>query len=164
MNRERNERKQLRAFIILGIKNHRSATVFNWHFRCCFLSLWFRKLKNYGGWFVPFRLIVFSGRKSVKAPRENPPNGDFFVFSHGDLSTRHTKVRQTEGEKATHAKCRTFVWRGERSLCENTKKSPFDPPHESTTLSMRRLFASCLSYLCLAGQKVATRKPAKITT
>jgi len=40
---------------------------------------------------------------------------------------------------------------------------PFAPPYESTTLFMRRLFASCLSYLCLAGRKVATRKPAKIT-
>jgi len=47
--------------------------------------------------------------------------------------------------------CSCFPWR------------PFAPPHESTTLFMRRLFASCLSYLCLAGRKVATRKPAKIT-
>ena len=41
---------------------------------------------------MPCRIIVFSGRKGQKAPRENPPNGDFFVFSHGDLSPRHTKV------------------------------------------------------------------------
>jgi len=46
---------------------------------------------------------------------------------------------------------RVFAWR------------PFAPPHESTTLFMRRLFASCLSYLCLARRKFATRKPAKIT-
>jgi len=70
---------------------------------------------------VPCRIIVFSERKGDKAPRENPPNGDYFVFSHGDLSPRHT------------------------------------------TLFMRRLFASCLSYYCLAGREVATRKPAKIT-
>ena len=41
---------------------------------------------------------------------------------------------------------RVFAWR------------PFAPPHESTTLFMRRLFVSCLSYLCLAGRKVAMRK------
>ena len=46
---------------------------------------------------------------------------------------------------------RVFAWR------------PFAPPHESTTLFMRRIFASSLSYLCLAGRKVATWKPAKIT-
>jgi len=28
---------------------------------------------------VPCRIIVFSGQNSEKAPRENPPNGDFFV-------------------------------------------------------------------------------------
>ena len=64
--------------------------------------------------------VVLSCFRGEKAPRKNPPNGDFFVFSHGDLSPRHTKV------------CRT--------------------------LFMFRLFAFCLSYLCLAGRKVATRK------
>ena len=34
------------------------------------------------------------GRKRERSPRENPPNGDLFVFSHGDLSPRHTKVRE----------------------------------------------------------------------
>ena len=61
---------------------------------------------------------------------------------------------------------RTFVWRGERSPCENTKKSPFGVaflPPVCRIFAWRRLFASCLSYLCLAGRKVATRKPAKIT-
>ena len=61
--------------------------------------------------------VVLSCFRGEKAPRENPPNGDF----------------------------RVFAWR------------PFAPPHESTTLFMRRLFASCLSYLCLAGRKVATQ-------
>ena len=65
------------------------------------------------------------GQKDERSPRENPPNGDFFVFSHGHLSTRQAKKRQTGGEKATHEKCRTFVWRGERSPCENTKKPKF---------------------------------------
>ena len=39
------------------------------------------QFKNYGGWFVPCRISVFSGRKREKAPRENPPNGDFRVFA-----------------------------------------------------------------------------------
>jgi len=75
----------------------------------------------YGGWFVPCRIIVFSGRKGA---------------------TR---------KPAKWWRFRVFAWR------------PFAPPHENTTLFMRRLFASCLSYLCLEGRKVATRKPAKIT-
>jgi len=36
--------------------------------------------------------FVLSCFRGEKAPRENPPNGDFFVFSHGDLSPRHTEV------------------------------------------------------------------------
>jgi len=46
-------------------------------------------------------------------------------FSRGDLLPRQAKIRQTGGKKATHEKCCTFVWRGERSPCEITKKSPF---------------------------------------
>ena len=75
----------------------------------------------YGGWFMPCRINVFSGRKRERSPRENPPKGDFVGFSHGDLSPRQSKIRQTGGEKATHEKYRTFMWRGERSPCENTK-------------------------------------------
>jgi len=47
------------------------------------------------------------------------------VILHGDLSPRQAKIRQTVDENATHGMPRTFVWRGERSPCENTKKSPF---------------------------------------
>ena len=164
---------------------------------------------HYGGWFVLCRIIVFSGRKGENAPRENPPNGGFFVFSHGDHSPRHTKVRhfscvvwwliyaisykrvfgaktrnvatrklaksdfvgfshgelsprqakirQTVAENSTHGMSRTFVWRGERSPCENTIKSSFGG-FARGDLSRFRL---CLSYLRLAGRKVATRKHAK---
>jgi len=35
------------------------------------------------------------------------------------------KDTKTGGDKAKHEKFRTFVWRGERSPCENTKKWPF---------------------------------------
>jgi len=38
---------------------------------------------------------------------------------------RQAKIRQTVAENATHEKCRTFVWRGERSPCQNMKLSPF---------------------------------------
>jgi len=71
---------------------------------------------------VPFRVFA---RRGERSPRENPLNGDFGGFSHGDLSPRQAKIRQTGGEKATHEKCHTFVWRGDRSPCENTKTSPF---------------------------------------
>jgi len=52
-------------------------------------------------------------------------NQKFGGFSRGDLLPRHAKIRHTEDENATHGLSRTFVWRGERSPCENTKKSPF---------------------------------------
>jgi len=35
---------------------------------------------------VPFRIIVFSGRKGEKAPGENPPKSPFDGFSPGDRS------------------------------------------------------------------------------
>jgi len=74
---------------------------------------------------VPCRINVFSGQKRERSPRENPPNGDFGGFSHGDLSPRQVKIRQTVAENATHGMSRSLVWRGERLPCENTKKSPF---------------------------------------
>ena len=87
-----------------------------WLVRLCILT---ERLFLYGGWFVPCRIIVFSGRKGEKAPREHPPNGDFFVFSHGDLSPRHTKVRHFSCVAFSPPDCRIFAWRGERSPCEN---------------------------------------------
>jgi len=64
--------------------------------------------------------VVLSYFRGEKAPRENPPNGDFFMFLHGDLSPRHTKVRHVlcvafsplfvvslpGGTKGRHAKTR----------------------------------------------------------
>ena len=63
--------------------------------------------------------------KGEKSPRENPPNGDFFVFSHGDLSPRHTKVRDIPCLAFSATVCRIFAWRGERSPCENPTQWPF---------------------------------------
>jgi len=69
----------------------------------------------------------------------------------------HAVLSCFRGEKAPRENLpngdffRVFAWR------------PFAPPHESTTLFMRCLFAYCLSYLCLARRKVAMRKPDKIT-
>ena len=72
---------------------------------------------------MPFRFIVFSGRKGKRLPRENLPNVDFFVFSQGDLSPCHTKVRHFSCFAFSPPVCRIFAWRGERSPRENTKKS-----------------------------------------
>jgi len=47
------------------------------------------------------------------------------VFLHGDLLPRQVKIRQTVAENATYGMWRTIVWRGEKSPCENTKKSPY---------------------------------------
>jgi len=74
----------------------------------------------YGGWFVPFRIIVFSGQKGKKAPREDPPNGDFFVFCMATFRTATLKydtfhalrfrllfvVSLPGGAKGHHAKTR----------------------------------------------------------
>jgi len=58
-------------------------------------------------------------RKRERSPRENPPNGDFFVFSHGDLSPRNTNVRDIPCVAFSATVCRRiFAWRGERSPCE----------------------------------------------
>jgi len=74
-----------------------------------------------------FRVATFRPaiRKREKAPRENPPNGAFFVFLHGDLSPRHTKVRDILCVAFSAIVCRIFACRGERSPCENPPKSPF---------------------------------------
>ena len=75
----------------------------------------------YGGCFVPCRISVFSGRTLEKAPRETLPNGDFFVFTHGDLSPRHTEVRNIPCDAFSATVCRIFAWRDEMSPCENKK-------------------------------------------
>jgi len=74
---------------------------------------------------VPCRIRVFSGQKHERSQLENPPNGDFGWFLHGNLSPCQAKIRQMVAENTTHGMSRTFVWWGEKSPCENTKKSPF---------------------------------------
>jgi len=67
----------------------------------------------------------------------------------------HVVLSCFRGEKRRHAKTRqmvTFV-----CFCMAT----FRLATQKYDTFMRRLFASCLSYLFLARQKVATRKPAK---
>ena len=49
---------------------------------------------------MPCRINVFTGRKREMSPRENPPKGDCVGFSHGDLSRRQAKIRQTVAENA----------------------------------------------------------------
>ena len=71
---------------------------------------------------MPCRIIVFSRRKGERSPRENPPNGHFFAFSRGDLSPRHTKVRNFSCFAFSPPVCRVFAWRGERSPRENTPR------------------------------------------
>jgi len=65
------------------------------------------------------------GAKTRKVATRKPAKSPFGGFSRGDLSPRQAKIRQTVAENATHGMSRTFVWRGERSPCENTKESPF---------------------------------------
>ena len=100
---------------------------------------------------MPCRIDVFSGRKRERSPCENPPNDDFVVFSHGALSPRHTKVRDILCVAFSATVCRVFAWRDERSPCENTKKTSFG----GCSRGDLSRFRPCLSYLCLAGQKVA---------
>jgi len=74
MSANRDPRKRLKAD---NQFDHGVNPVVKWMFDFIFLYLF--KAQTYGGWFVPFRIIVFSVQKGEKAPRENPPNGDFFV-------------------------------------------------------------------------------------
>jgi len=65
--------------------------------------------------------VVLSPFRGEKAPRENQPNGDFFVFSHGDLLPSHTKVRDIPCVVFLSTVCRIFALRGERSPCEKPR-------------------------------------------
>jgi len=65
------------------------------------------------------------------------PNGDFFVFSHGDLSPRHTKVRDIPCVAFLATVCRIFAWRGERS----PRKHDYTTWHKSATI--KTCFFSC---------------------
>ena len=71
---------------------------------------------------MSYQIYRFFGRKGEIAPRENPPNDDFFVFSYGDLSPRYTKVRDILSVAFSATVCRIFAHRGERSPCENPTK------------------------------------------
>jgi len=116
---------------------------------------------------------VFSGRKREWSPRGKPPKDDFVGFSHGDLSPRQAKIRQTVAENATHVMSRNFVWRGERSPCENTKKSPFGGFSRGDLSRFCLLFVVSLpggakgrhaktrQMVILAGFRVATFRPAR---
>jgi len=61
------------------------------------------------------------GAKTRKGATRNP--GDFFVFTctHGDLSPRHTKVRDIPCDAFSATVCRIFAWRDEMPPCENKK-------------------------------------------
>jgi len=109
---------------------------------------------------------VLSGRKREKAPRETPPKGNFFVFSHGDLSPRHTKVRDIPCVAFSATVCLIFAWRGERSPCENPPKSPFGGISRGDLSRFRpeNTLKKHGTYKCvvfLAGYRVATFRPAR---
>jgi len=70
-------------------------------------------------------LVLLSCFQGEKAPRKNPPNGDVYVFSHGEISPRHTKVRHFSCVAFSPPVCRIFAWRGKRSPRKNPPKSPF---------------------------------------
>jgi len=65
------------------------------------------------------------GAKTRKVATRKPAEWWFWQFSHGDLSPRQAKIRPMVAENTKHGMSRTFVWWGEKSPCENTKKSPF---------------------------------------
>jgi len=94
--------------------------------------------------------VVLTCFRGEKTPRENPPNGDFFVFFHGDLSPRHTNVRHFLCVAFSPPVCHIFAWRGQRSPRENPPKSPFSG-FSRGDLSPRQA----------KTRKGATRKPAK---
>jgi len=68
-----------------------------------------------------FVLSCFRGEKAKRRHAKTPN----CVFSHGDLSPRHTKVRHFSCIAFSPPSCRIFAWRGEMSPRENPPKSPF---------------------------------------
>ena len=123
----------------------------------------------YGGWFVPCRISVFSGRK--RATRKPAKWWLFRVFAWRPFappheSTRHSTRRvfaywlsylRLAGRKVAtqkHAKWwfwRVFAWR------------PFAPPGKDTTNRRRKGDAWKWSFFRVAGRKVVTRKHEKVT-
>jgi len=69
------------------------------------------------------------GRKRERSPRENPPNDDFFVFLHGDLSPRQAKMRQTRAKTRKVATRKPAKW----WLFLVFAWWPFAPPGKDTT-------------------------------
>ena len=107
---------------------------------------------------MPCRIGVFSGRKCEIAPRKSPPNGDFFVFSHGDFSPRHTEVRYIPCVAFSLTVCRIFAWQSERSPCANPPKSPLCGFRVATLRpAMQRYDTSC-SKLNLTDKRESPRK------
>jgi len=102
---------------------------------------------------VCFRVTTFrparqrydkQGRTRKRSPRQNPPNVDFFVFSHGDLSPRHTKVRDILCVAFSATVCRIFAWRGTfwrvfawRPFAFSPRKHVYTTWHTSATIGTR---------------------------
>jgi len=97
---------------------------------------------------VPCRISVFSGRKRERSPCEKPPNGDFGEFSHGDLSPRLAKIRQTVAENATW-NVAYFRVAGRKVAMRKHEK-----------LLIGGFSRGACPRFRLAGRQVATRKPA----
>jgi len=95
-----------------------------------------------------------------------PPNGDFFVFSHGDLAPRHKKVRDFPCVAFSATFCRIFAWLGERSPCENPPKSPFsgfsrgDLSSGENAKRRHAITRKMVKNQYLAGFRLATFRPA----
>ena len=89
------------------------------------------------------------GRKRERLPRENPPNGDFFVFSHGDLSPRHTKLRDIPCVAFSATVCcifafwRVFAW---RPFAFSPRKHVYTTWHKSATIGKRFYFKHIATY------------------
>jgi len=133
-----------------------------------------RKLANRQNYYLAgFRVAIFrpdmesydeQGLKRERSPRENPLHIDFLVFSHDDLSPRHTKVRDIPCIAFSATVCCIFAWRGKRAPCENPPTWPFggfargdllrfrlDNPtwHKSATIGLLRLQGGRCFHLAL---------------
>jgi len=113
-------------------------------------------------WVLSYKRVF--APKTRKVATRKPANGDFGGFSRGDLWPCQTKIRQTVAENATHGMSRTVVWRGERSPCKNTKKSPFGGFSRGafSPRKRERLPRENPPMVILAGFCVATFRPARL--
>jgi len=108
---------------------------------------------------MPCHISVFSWRKREKAPRENPPNGDFFVFSHGNLSPCHAKERHFSCVAFSPPVFRIFAWRGQNHHLACFRVATIRPARRYTFISGEFSPSICSVFACRGERSPRENRP-----